>query len=149
MQLLWYERPTFFTYCMFSWCQRCKRSSKAEFYVANWKERWPKPASGLISQHRLVKRLVKVHRIWWISPGLFQQGRHSQPCDTKAKPLHAAPHTRIMGLIRLKVILLHKPYCYGSLPLAARSSEEHLPPCPVHFYTPINHLNIDKLSHQI
>lgn len=64
--------------------------------------------------------------------GLFQHARHSRPCDTMAKPPHAAPHTRIMGLIRLKVILLHQPYCYGSLPVAEGSGREYVQ-CPIYF----------------
>lgn len=39
-----------------------------------------------------------------------------------------------MGLIRLKVILLHQPYCYGSLPLAAGSCREYVQQCPIYFY---------------
>lgn len=38
-----------------------------------------------------------------------------KPCDTEAKPLHTAQHTRIMGLIRLQVILLYQPYLCKSL----------------------------------
>ena len=41
-----------------------------------------------------------------------------------------------MGLIRLKVILLHQRYSYGSL--AAGICTENVPQCPNHFHMPTN-----------